>query len=318
MATKHSWGANRSECWTFGAEFELDDWPRNETLPEGMALDFDWSLVNSNGVAVDGPGKLYHLGGEVLACPSAYPEGVADQLAAVVHKWPQVTVNHRTGVHIHIRVPGLRDDLNKLKQLQAFICEWMPKLLDKIEPIPVPTRQDYRQPEEFAGALKNYRKWKREHHFVVPKQRLEWQLAATSCQQFFEAEAIDIRTGKVHYAIRPRACLNLRQLLQTDTVEFRHFPGTTSPAAVLSAINWCRAFLMLAFDGATQGTEQAVQRLVQNYGPQGRMWPQFPKYQHWLEEGYLFTTAKRHPPDVVLQNIKTWLAKERPVQLSGE
>src|SRR5579863_122688 len=102
MATNYKY-VSTALHWTYGAELELDDWPRRDGLPDGLQIDPDWSMVNSNGVAVDGPGELYHLGGEILARPVDTPVGIAHQLAAIMNKWPQTTVNHRTGVHVHIR-----------------------------------------------------------------------------------------------------------------------------------------------------------------------------------------------------------------------
>lgn len=109
MATKHNYVNREKVRWTYGAELELADWPRNEPLPEGMAVDHGaYTNVNSNGVAADGPGQLYHLGGEILTAPSTTVDGPADQFLAIIHRWPQVSLNYRMGLNIHVRVPGLQ------------------------------------------------------------------------------------------------------------------------------------------------------------------------------------------------------------------
>jgi len=304
MATKHKYSCTDTH-WTYGAEFELDDWPRNEPLPDGMHIDYDWSLVNSNGVAVDGPGELYHLGGEILARPSNTVSGVADQLATIMHKWPQITINHRTGVHIHIRVPGLRDDLEKLKTLQRNIHAWMPILLPLVEPIPLP------RPgcgPVWKGEIWCYKRWKKQHQYLLEPWRVARQMAARTPREFFEAEALHVPSGRVPWATRPRACVNLRQLLQTDTIEFRHFPGSTSPHIVKNWGLWCQLFLELALELVLG--EDIPYDLTEFL--KGWQTPKFPPYDHWLETGYRFTSRRYHSKDEVRANIKTWLGRKRP------
>src|ERR1700692_2559780 len=70
MATSHKYVNTETKRWSYGAELELVNWPNREPLAPGMAIDeAELHNVNSNGVAVDGRGKLYHLGGEILTAP---------------------------------------------------------------------------------------------------------------------------------------------------------------------------------------------------------------------------------------------------------
>lgn len=306
MATTHKYHCTETKKFTYGAEIEVVDWDRRRArLLPGMAIDEgERANVNSNGVAVDGTGKFYHLGGEILTAPSTDPTGPAEQLAWVKHKWPEATVNFRTGVNIHIRVPGLRDDLKKLKQLQAFIHRVMPELLPVIDPLPVPTIEEFPDKVVLAGAKRDYLRCRRNHHALLPDWRLQLQMAARTPKQFFEAEAIHEATGKVHWAIVLRACVNLRQLLQTDTVEFRHFPGSASPEEVLNATAWCKTFLEAAFGGGS------AEELLASVGPgNGRHWPKPSPYNHWLDVGYFYTSRFYNPTEVVPAHIKEWLSR---------
>lgn len=304
MATSYKYTCT-SKRPTYGAELELVDWPRREPLLKGMAIDEkERAGVNSNGVAVDGTGKLYHLGGEILTVPSADLSGPADQMDWIKNKWPEATCNFRTGLNIHVRLPGLRENLPRLKRLQKFIHCVMPKLLPVIDPLPIPTAVQFPRLSELNGARRDYERCKRNHHFLLPEWRVELQMKTHTPKEFFEAEAIHIGTGKVHWALAIRACVNLRQLLQTDTVEFRHFPGSASPEEILNATVWCKTFLDVAFDGGD------TKELLRSVGPyDGRAWPKFSPYVPWLDEGYYFTSKEYHPANQVVINIKEWLAR---------
>lgn len=292
--------------WTYGAELELSDWPRGEKLPvAGMGIDVrDVTMVNSDGVAVDPRGELYHLGGEILTAPSGDPDGVADQLAQILHHWPKTTVNYRSNLHVHVRIPGLREDLKTLKRLQSYAHRWLPEVLPIIEPIPVPDGRQYlTQPDEaYRGALRRYHRRKVSHQSLLRPARLMHQMQATTIQEFRELEVRHPATGALHWAIHPRLCFNLRQLWETDTIEFRHFPGTVDPAQLRVAVLWCREFLRMAVCDATP-LEAAM-----DLAP--RM-PKFEPYDHHLETGYKLTSRKYHDALTVRANIVAWLAAEQ-------
>jgi hypothetical protein len=311
MATSHKYVCNSKEV-TFGAEFELVDWPRNEKLPDGMEIDDDsWSQVNSNGVAVDGPGKLYNLGGEILARPCGSPDDIAGQMAIIKRLWPEATHNFRGGLHIHIRVPGLRDNLKKLKKLQSFVHKIMPDVFEAIDKVPIPVREDYPNEEAFKGAKANRALWKRSHQTLLSDVKFGRQMAARTPQEFFEAEALHPESGNLYWATQPRCCVNLRQMLQTDTVEFRHYPGSADPIEVKNATLWCKAFMEAALDGSNV----TAQELLAEYGPVIRgmkvPWPEFPPYDHWLFTGFMYTTRHFNPPGEVPRLIKDWLDRKQ-------
>lgn len=295
------------ETWTFGAELELSDWPRHAPLPwKGMGIDVrDVTMVNSDGVAVDPKGKLYPLGGEIQTAPSVTPEGVADQLADIMQRWPETTVNYRSNLHVHVRVPGLREDLALLKQLQSYAHRWLPKVLPYIEPIPEPVSPAaWPDKAEYAGARKRYNRRKVSHQKLLSPERLAVQLAARTPEEFRDFEYIDRRTGKLHPAIHPRCCFNLRQLWETDTIEFRHFPGTTDPNKLAGAVEWCSVFLGLALDDSDPMF-------------QAKMWadnnwmPRFEDYDHWLETGYQMTSRATQRAADIPGNIARWLRENK-------
>jgi hypothetical protein len=283
---------------TYGSELEMIDWPRLDPLPFGMAIDDgNYTSVNSNGVAVDGKGKSYHLGGEILTRPSLEPSGPSDQMVLIKKRWPEATHNYRTGLNVNVRVPGLREDLKRLKRLQAFVHQVMPELLPVIDPIPVPSLHASK------GERLCHRVRKKDHHTLVPKSRLALQMQAASSKEFFEAEVKHEKTGKLLWALTPRPCVNLRQMLQTDTVEFRHFFMPDSPEELLNSVLWCKLFLEASFDGSSLSAKD----LLREFDFKSRAWPKPLPYDPWLDEGFFYTSPHHNPADVVKDHIEEWL-----------
>lgn len=284
--------------WTYGAELELSDFPRARLAEAGLQFDReDVTMVNSNGVAVDARGVLYPLGGEVKVRPSDSPDGVAAQLAEIVRLVPETAVNYRSNLHVHVAVPGLRDDLTALKRVQRHVHGWLPGLLAKWEPIPEPRPEDYPHPEALAGARRRRNRRRMSHQKFLPEWRLDLQDAATSPRGFFTAEALDVKTGKVHFAIATRAAINLRSLLDNGTIECRHYPGTLDPAALANAVNWSRTYLAAALEDADPRPALA------GLDP----FPRFGHYIHWMEVGFMATSRKYNKAPVIAANIVEWL-----------
>src|SRR5690606_23961726 len=98
-------------------------------------------------------------------------------------------------------------------------------------------------PEEILG---NWKRWKRRrvsHQTLLTPHRVTQQLTATTPEEFFELEVPASNSGKPLWHAQPRVCVNLRQLLQTDTIEFRHFAGTLNLEVLEDCFNWCQKFL---------------------------------------------------------------------------
>ena len=304
MATKHKYKHPWKKDWTYGAELELADWPRNEPLPKGMQVDDGaYTNVNSNGVAADGPGKYYHLGGEILTAPSVRVEGPAEQFKKIIELWPETSLNYRMGLNVHVRVPGLRESLRKLKQVQKFIHQVMPYCLRIIDPIPIVTRERFGN--DYKMARRCYTTRRRDHYTLMKGERLKLQLSTQTVDDFFNAEALHVETGKVHWAIVPRVCVNLRQLLQTDTVEFRHWFMPESPRELHNCTLWCKEFMLAALDGGNV----SAQNLLENINFERRTWPVAMEYNSWLDRGWYATSRHKVDKLKIASHIEDWLRK---------
>lgn len=311
--------------WSYGAELELSDWDTRLGLPQnlddlhlfdckmrGSISSEDYTQVNSNGIAVDPKRRIYEFGGEVQTPPTWTIVGQIKYLNLFLAMHPNATINYRSNLHLHIRVPGLKDDLSALKQITRFNHEWLRKrkILDMIEPIPEPSPFDYKQ-AALEGAKKRYRRRKRSHHTTLAPNRIEAQLAATTLQEFFEAE-VPKKGGKPFWTAQPRCAVNIRQLLQTDTIEFRHWPGTLDGEELKSCFLWCDGYLKMAL-GIMNCSPYELWRELRN-----RKFPKFLPYIHWMEERHQRTCTEEVPMRMAQREIKAILRETGEPQWSPD
>lgn len=285
---------------SYGAELELADLNRHAPLPQGCNWDTkDFSMVNSDGIAVDPTGKLHDRGGEVQTWPTCtIPEQVT-VFREVMYAFPEATVNYRSNLHIHIRILGLKNDLKLLKSLQRFVHEVLQPALPTLEPIPKPTEKQYPDPAAFEGAMARFKRRKRSHQMFLSADRVKRQLEAKTVQEFFENEVPRDGEGKPMWHAQARCCVNLRQLLQTNTVEFRHFPGTTNPQEFRAALEWVQYFIS-AWNVDHSRDELAMR--ARQFAPK---LPTFRPYDHHLEQRYALTTHDGSVPRAqLIENIR--------------
>lgn len=264
----------KGDHFTFGCEWEFSDWDTKIALPKGFGRSPDYTIVNSNGIAAQPNPKIYRYGGEINTPPTNTPESQADLLYQILDVYPNVCVNYRSNLHIHVRVPGLKDSLRWLKHLQKYIHHELPAVIDLIEPIP--------KSNTIGEKKREKRRYVSHHTFLIP-QRLVKQLAATTIQEFFEKEVPCTKAGKPMWHAQPRIAVGVRQLLQTDTIEFRHFPGTLSRDELLTCIHWCKDFLLSAF------TSSSLSCLWSAY--KECKFPKFPSYDFGTEVKYQATAS---------------------------
>lgn len=269
--------------WSFGVEHEIADFPLKRILPDGCQHNRkDHTIVNSNGIANDPTGALYGFGGEINTKPTQTWEEQVDILRAFRRVMPEARVNYRSNLHIHIRVPQLKRNLTRLKMLNQYIFFSMPELLPIIEPIHQPMPGDFPDEETYQGAIKRYKRMLVSHHTQLSRDTFDRQALSTSWEQFFSLEAPwDAKRQRPLYHLKARACINLRQMLDTDTIEFRHFPGTLSPRLLGNCLQWCAYFLLAAFDNEPLRNVKRHARKIE--------FPQFKPYRHDLETRYRLT-----------------------------
>lgn len=276
------------EGWTYGAELEFVDWDRRAGLPEGMYTTYDYTLVNSSGVAVQKNVVLYPYGGEVNSKPTTTICGQLSQIEKFLAKHPTARFNYRSAIHIHIGVPRLKDDLGSLKKIQQAV-HIMREVFNHICPIDV---------DQITPLSRSWVKWARRSRLtLLTPHRLARQLSAVSPDEFFRYEVPVSKTGQVMWHAQPRVCVNLRQLLQTNTVEFRHFHGSLEVEQIETAFRWCVDFLRAILSG------RPLDKLWDTYCK--KWFPAPCAYDDNLEQGYWCTSpVSGLSKEVIQSNIK--------------
>lgn len=233
-----------------GAELELADIDTRIPLPSDNKYCLrDGSIANTNGTANDPLKKLNIFGSEINVKPCNSPEELLEETLKIyeIHK-TKLAVNWSTNLHCHIRVPGLRDNLDALKKIQTYLHTYEKEMYELIDPVPVPTEQDYPTEEAMAGAMKRYKRRFRSHQFALSKKTYEAVMSANTPKEFFENHCVKDKNGKPQWHLLVRAGVNLTSLRDTDTIEFRHFTMSLDPNKMWSAYMWPKIFLQNIFE----------------------------------------------------------------------
>lgn len=270
--------------WSYGVELEYGNCYRFTELPDGAQWnDKDNTCVSSTGIANDPDGKLYEYGGEINTRPTNTILEQIDHISKInnVLTNPQAIINYRSNLHIHVRVPGLKDDLESCKKLLRYIDRYQSQAFEIVELIPEPNKNTL-SPEEYKWAKIRQKRRYKSHQYKLPQSRVEAMLNATTTQEFFEEHAPLTDKGRMWY-FSPRAGINLRQMWEeTNTIEFRHFPGTMHLGEMESSIRWCKNFL----DAALNRDDVSP---LEFHSEEEYSFPSFADYEYETEQIYQWT-----------------------------
>ena len=284
-----------SDFWTYGAEHEFGDWNRDVPLPEGCNLNFDDNTcVSSNGIANDPKGKLFKFGEEINTDPTDTIEDQGYILARIARSTDAVA-NYRSNLHLHIHVPGLKDDLESLKMLLTYVHTHAEEAFRLVEPIPVPSKN---QPaEHYEWEMKRYKRRQKSHQHRINQKQYDRMMAAETVQEFFEAECHKDAKGNPAWFQVPRAGINIRQIWEhSETIEFRHFPGTLDPKELYSAFLWVKNFMFAALNDHNLTPMDIYEQREWDF-------PTFPEYDFYQEQVYQYTNFDKNGRKVVEERL---------------
>jgi len=289
--------------FTYGTELEFADVDITNILPEGCQWNKkDYSIVNSNGVANDPLGKTCKYGGEINTKPTST---ISEQVSVVKEiiniLYPEPVINYKCNLHIHIGIPGLKEDLSMMKQIYSYAYNMDERVFDIIDPMPVPIKLNS---EDSKLEAKRYHRNLISHRKKPTAKRFAEILASTTPQEFFENHATKDKNRKLCWAITPRDGINLRQLWETGTIEFRHFFGTLDLEEIRSCLIWCSEFLNLAINDPITPPQ-----IILKNNPNLKF-PKSAKFDADLQRGYNLTNIAHHNRKQAMENIKRWLANK--------
>ena len=280
------------ELFTYGVELEYGNCYRHAPLPDGAVWNAkDNTCVSSTGIANDPDGVLYVYGGEINTRPTKTVEEQVEHIHKINTALtnPSPIVNYRSNLHIHVRVPGLKDDLVSCKKLLSYIDKHQQEAFSIVERVPVPVRGA--SEEVYTWALKRMKRRYKSHQYKLPQNRVAAMMAATTTKEFYEEHAPLTDKGRSWY-FSPRAGVNLRQMWEeTETIEFRHFPGTLDMEEMHSAILWCKEFLNQALNLGGPPSE-----IPKNFKFK---FPEFGAYEFETEQIYQWTNFATNSKETI-------------------
>ncbi len=275
------------ETFTYGYELELGDIDRRRLLPVefGKWEYAECDIVNIHGEyagqACDPLGELPPMGGEINIFPAYNPEELTNRIVDCI-EWfkghgdrpSSSCVNHG---HVHIHVPGLRDDIAALKRLTSAIDQYQHEIIRLC--------YGYEEHPDMAEAktARTYLKW--DGGRPMPN----WMASniidkAEDFDDFIRIQCCG-RDGVSRG--RPfRYAVNTYCLKHTDTIEFRCFRASLSEYEIWSSIDFARRFLLLALNGGNT----TIRHLITS---NGYLFPRF-EYNH---EHYLAWERTKWPKE---------------------
>jgi hypothetical protein len=236
--------------FSWGYEIEWGDIPRNFSIPEHLGtwehaetdilnLNGEWALRGVDPLGIDPP-----VGGEINTKPTAtWPEQV-DRIMRIRqlfvdegHEPTASLVNHG---HLHVHVPGLREDVAALKRLVRYVGD--------NQLLTTEACYKYYDDPTMKGAVKGAKTYlKHDGGRQMPAYMVDNICnLATDFDSFIKLHA----AGRDGVSLgRPfRYAINTYCLKHTGTIEFRCFRSTTKREEIVSQFAFAEAFIDAALN----------------------------------------------------------------------
>src|SRR6056300_378255 len=242
--------------FTWGYEIEWGDIPRDMEIPEHLgAWEYaETDIVNIHEpyqyVACDPMGVEPPMGGEINTKPTATWQEQVDRVMELHDMFVDAGYNPSASVvnhgHLHVFVPGIKDDINALKKLIAYIKANQEETIEALYQY-----HDYRTIKECKGA-KQYLKW--DGGRPMPDYMCDNIInLAEDFDHFIKLHA----AGKDGVSMgRPfRHAINTYCMKHTGTIEFRCFRSSTNRKQIEDQFKFAEAFIDAALNDGPSVSE---------------------------------------------------------------
>lgn len=238
-----------SDKFTYGMEIEWGDIPRSFEIPVNLGA-WEYSerdIINlrepHKNVCADPLGIDPPFGGEINTKPTKTWAEQVDRYFELRKLFTDAGHSPTVGVtahtHIHCRVPGLRDDIDALKRLTAYIKKNQADTIDRV--------YGFFEHNQMKGAKGSKMYLKFDGGRAMPDYMSDNILnLATDFDSFIKMHA----AGKDGVSMgRPfRYAINMYALKHIDTIEFRLFRGTLDREELESCFRFVQDFLYAALN----------------------------------------------------------------------
>lgn len=261
----------RQHKLSFGMELEWSDIDRRVDIPEslgswegpkiaGYYMGSELDIVNTKGrnkgQATDPLCILCQVGGEIHTVPSETIDTQMMRVMQIMNLFDVVNVACPNHGHIHVGIPGIKNDLEGLKNMFEWLYENQHKLLDAIT--------GTNSLEVALIKESNIPSWVKSYLVVgdaksIPAEDFEKIREAQSVQEILQIlkdqeYVLDEEPFSHEYRNvygSHRTVLNMFNLTKGETVEFRGFRASINPVEIYS----CLYFAKRAVEEALKGKD---------------------------------------------------------------
>ena len=270
----------KTDQFTYGCELEWSDIDRRIDVPEdlgswegpkmaGHYMGSEIDIVNTQGkwrgVGTDPLCITCPVGGEIHTVPSPDIESQLYRIMRIMELFPKLGVACPNHGHIHVHVPGLKNDLRIIKNFFDYLEQNENDIItaccgfDKNE-------HDVIQNSDLAKWVKSYLIIGDGKH-ISPKlyKVIKQANSVEECMKALESiECLDwdcitdeyYETNGSH-----RTAVNMFNLLKGDTIEFRIFRSSLNPIEIYS----CLKFVEVVVHEAVKGKEgRSVKQILED------------------------------------------------------
>jgi len=278
--------------FSFGAELEFADVWRFDKLPDGCVWNTkDYTIVNTNGVANDPRGVLWKFGGEINTRPTPTIREQVELIGEIISTLnPKPSVNYKTNLHIHVSFGErfLQDEdfrLDVCKHILRYFLKSHQYITRIIDPLPIFRFRNLDDQKLFDVWLRK----KRFSHHYISKGVIQKALKANNMQDFLQSFPNNNRM---------RMMINVPQITETNTIEFRHFFQSLDLHEIHSCFVWVYEWCKNALFYPGHSPEEILKRF-----PSLRF-PRIHSFDADLYRGFLLTNHSENTKQTVFQNIR--------------
>lgn len=253
---------------SYGCELEWSDIDRRVDIPvelgewegpkiAGYYMGSEIDIVNTKGsfrgVATDPLCIKCQVGGEIHVQPSYSIDSQLLRVMRIMDLFPTVGVACPNHGHIHVGLPGIKGDLETLKNLFRYTKENEKTL------IKVCCGYDGKEASDIDNS--DLEEWVKDYLLVGDGKSINLELydkveEAKSVQEVLkyleEYPAVDYfwSQGKINRTLNShRTAVNLYNLVKGETVEFRIFRSSVNPVEIYSSLMLCKRYIEEAVRG---------------------------------------------------------------------
>jgi hypothetical protein len=165
-----------------------------------------------------------------------------------------------------------------------------------IEPLVKPEASEFGTEGAYRGALQRYKRRLVSHQNKLKPKQVEACMSAETPEEFINGHAPKGKDGKPQWALAVRGGINLSQLRETNTIEFRHFTPSLDTRQLQCCFEWIHSFV-----NAALVTGESVESL---YASRPWKFPLFAPYDHNIDVIFRWTDLEKNKRSTVKERLE--------------